>query len=255
MTIVSVEENEKASEDLTQKGKPGKGMILYAFLFLILAAAAGLTRVVIFGADAVREISVKGNHYLSAEEVIALSGMEKGASLDLADVWKAEGLLRLHPALGGADIRRLGEGRYLIDVRERKCSAIVRMGGRLFEIDDDLHVLSLRPRCGALIVIEGNFILNDMTFSDRRLSEIMEGLKKLSALTPGLSSRISEIDMRRSESITIYAVNRKTKVELSPILDQENIYRLYAALSYLEKEGVTGSVDLRGPDPVIVPRP
>ena len=94
-----------------------------------------------------------------------------------------------------------------------------------------------------------------MTFSDRRLSEIMEGLKKLSALAPGLSSRISEIDMRRSESITIYAVNRKTKVELSPILDQENIYRLYAALSYLEKEGVTGSVDPRGPDPVIVPRP
>ena len=104
-----------------------------AMLSLMVLVVVG---VVLYGVVfRVRTIHVEGNQQISDEEVIALSGIEQGASIARVDTAQAEKGINAHRYLIFEDVERELPGTVTIRVKERTAAAVMNYCGINYTID------------------------------------------------------------------------------------------------------------------------
>lgn len=201
--------------------------------------------------------------YLSRNEAIGFSGLEPGLVYDEAELEAAAGRLALHPAVKLARIEQVAGGVVRIRLSERSCVAVVRNevgDGRttLYEVDAELVILAEnRVRCTGVPLVRGAFVRDEAgadRFDDPVLARIIVGLETLRRTYPELAARISELHWRRTGHLTLYLTPARVRVEMSGLLDETAMKRLYAAVAYFESDDQrSGVIDLRGQGVVILP--
>ncbi|MCR9143172.1 MAG: cell division protein FtsQ/DivIB [bacterium] len=205
--------------------------------------------------------------YLSADEAIEFSGLERGVVYDDGELEAAEKRLALHPAVRSARVEQTGRNLIRIRLTERRCAAVVRNEERdgegksrttLYEVDADLVILAEnRIRCTGAPLVRGAFLRDEENlerFTDPVLTRMIAGLGVLRASYPELAARISELHWQRTGHLTLYLTPARVRVELPGLLDEATMQRLYAAVAYFETDGQrSGVIDLRGQGVVILP--
>jgi hypothetical protein len=122
-------------------------------------------------------------------------------------------------------------------------------------VDEELNILSSDSiRCVESPIVKGSLGIQNGKISDPRMIEVGGSLARIRRTMPELHTRISEIVLKGQKRATLFISSAKIRIELLGDLSESNVKRLYAALSYFEKEGHgSGLIDLRGPDAVLVP--
>lgn len=236
-----------------QVQRPGRMGLL---VFSILSLTIGSILLILSGQSSVpvERFEVSGNHYLDREEILAIAGIRPGQILNGKDLDMVSHRLTAQPPVKKAHVEMESGGLLRIELEERGCGAILQVRDHLYDVDRELVILSTdRVRCKDVPVITGHFQMDQGEFRDPRLLSLLAALERGRSLYPELITRISGIHLIKG-GMTLFIARSQIRVELKGSLDEENIRRLYASLSYFEKEhGTSGLIDLRGADAILVP--
>ncbi len=89
-----------------------------------------------------RGYTVRGNSFLTAEEIFALSGLEMGANLYSLNLGKVEDRLKDDPRIDGAVVRRRFPDTVIIEVEETRPVAVTNIGGSLYKVSSDGTIIA-----------------------------------------------------------------------------------------------------------------
>jgi len=81
----------------------------------------------------IEEVIIKGNDYLSKDEIFYKSGIQLGENIFKLDLKKSMDSLRQEPRIKEVEIKRVIPNKIIISLKERKAAAIVHIGERLME--------------------------------------------------------------------------------------------------------------------------
>lgn len=117
--------------------KPARRFILWEsvfFIFLLFVAAYVLLQSPLFE---VRRIKVEGNEVLSAQEVIAVSGVHLETNIFKVNLKDAERRLSVVPLVKRAELKRVLPGTILIKLVERRPVALLPVKGSFIALDEE----------------------------------------------------------------------------------------------------------------------
>lgn len=84
---------------------------------------------------ALKKIEVKGNSLLSDEEVIRLTGLNKGENIWKIKSTEIKRLVQLHPIVGDVQVNRKLPGKIVIWVQEHRPAAVIPHAGGFLEVN------------------------------------------------------------------------------------------------------------------------
>lgn len=222
-----------------------KSRIRFLGLIIVLALAAVLFRSRIC---VVKHIAVYGNQTRSAEQVIALSGIQYGDNIfavEFSDVARA---MEKDPYMELLSVERVSLNALRLDVRERQARAALQVAGVIILVNEEGHILERLNYLpdGNILLVTGttpreNAYGNGLEMSvpgqkrafERALAEIW---------AQGLETTLSELNLQDLNNL--YVVSR-TGVQVLLGDDQNLASKLVWAGAVLEKlsqEGTTGGV-------------
>jgi cell division protein FtsQ len=202
-------------------------------------------------------VEVRGQRYLSAVEVQAISGLETGADLLNLDIDRARQALLVHPRIASASVRRALLRRVRLEVRERVPVLLVQHGvpwemdstGVLFE-PLDAGVVADVP------LLAGASLEKLPSGAQVQTPEVSRGLAWARALAQPelqLSGRVSEIDVSEARTTALVLTGGTRVLSAAWPPDVPRLSALRVVLADLEKNGVRAEeVDLRFEHQVIV---
>jgi len=250
-------------EEEVRRGKGDAEPFIGLDLFLAVLALFSLLLVFVGGfllwrassTGLVERVEIENNRYLTDREVLDLLPPLEGTRIDGSILDGIAERLKRHRLIDRVE-PEFKEGVLSIRIVERPCAAVIRTGDSLYDVDRQLHILSEggRVRCFESPVIQGRFELRDDTIESERLKRMIDELVMLKQKKPELMARISEIRINEQNDLTVYITGARIRLEMKDDFSQENAKRLYAALSYFEKENYpSGVIDLRGADAILMP--
>lgn len=231
----------------------------YRSIFAVGAVALLIPGVLILffmdrSAALISGIEVYNNTYLSSHEIIEASRLKTGIPATESLLKQATDHVLELPSVESARIEYGGNGILEIRVREKQCAAIVRIGKEMIDVDHGLVVLSSTSvRCSGVPVIAGRYPIKDGRIKSERLERLIESLEDFRRDFSQVYRRISEIRMEGGGNLTIFLAGKRIRIRMHGDFTEKNSRRLYAALSYFEKKGSAGVIDLRGPDAILLP--
>lgn len=207
---------------------------------------------------AVSRVEVKGNELMTAEEVVALSGVTPGESVLAIDIEEVEAALARSPRIASARAYGLLPDRVLIRVEETRPFAFLSTRDGLVELAGDGSVLPPVARTPAmdLPVITGidydAGVENAST--DARVAGALEFLLDAREVSAGLLDEISEVRIAPELGLVTYTVADGAEIRLGfGALDTNGLRRLWAVLQDLRARGARAeTIDMRFADQVIV---
>jgi hypothetical protein len=240
--------------------RTGRTIIAGAVVVLAVAAAA----FVFVGAlnsksVSVRRFEIKGNAYMTDDEVVELTGIEKGAGLFSLDLGGAERALGNDPGVIDASVGRRFPDKVVIEIEERRAVGSIAVDGRLYKIADDGVVTGelaseyedLPLICG-IAVIPGEGDIVGMRFAGRELEDALDVLVALRA-EPGL---YAEVDYVRADEGWFATARGGARVIYGPGFDTRGAERVWRVSRILEPEERTRStIDARFDGDIIVREP
>jgi cell division protein FtsQ len=202
-------------------------------------------------------IEVRGERYLSADEVRRISGLEPGRDLLGLDLSRARQALILHPRIAGAEVRRAWLRRVQLDVSERIPVLLVHHG-MPWEMDSS-GVLFEPLEAGVVAdvpLLTGADLGDAPSGAEIHTPQVRRGLAWARALARPdlqLSGRVSEVDVseRRTTALVLTGGTRVLSPAWPPGVPRLTALRV--VLADLERNGVRAEeVDLRFDHQVIV---
>lgn len=115
------------------------------YMLLILLAMAAVTVVIGLNAFAIKNIDVTGNNTVTADSVIALSGINKGENILKINLDQAKKNIESDPLLEVLGISRVLPDKIKIDIRQRAPHGAIAWLGSYVIIDETGYVLDVRP--------------------------------------------------------------------------------------------------------------
>lgn len=212
-----------------------------------------------FREEPIRNLEVRGNQYYTDDEIFQMLGiehpLEDGQPLRNVVLEEAVGRLKKNRVILNTSIKDDGNGRYILTVQERRCAAIIRNNERLYDVDDELMILSDQDvRCTNVPIISGAFMESNGKFDHALLLEVVGEFARLKSRFAPLFARFSEIRISRDETMDIYLKRTRIKIRLGGAFNSQTLLKVETALSYFEKTGAkSGLIDLRGPDAILIP--
>ncbi|MEC9488931.1 MAG: FtsQ-type POTRA domain-containing protein [Halanaerobium sp.] len=215
-----------------------------AVIFLLLATLFILINSSLF---TVKEIEVRGNYSLSAEEVIDRLGLEKGISIWDINVQKLR--LRLQPDLlvESASVRRQLPDKLVVEIIERQGVGWIVASKFSYLVDKEGHILQkqeIEKEAGLELPLLMGF--RSLTIEEDRIlinQEVEAVLAYLSRFSRDRLAQISEVIID-GDIILIHLLN-KTEIRTSterPVLEMTGIiFSLWDTL----QEGNVEYLDLR----------
>ncbi len=202
-------------------------------------------------------VEVRGQRYLSAEEIAAVAGLRPGEDLFSIDLSRARQKLLVHPRIAAAELHRTWLRRVRVDVRERLPVLLVQHGVP-WEMDS-AGVLFQPLEAGVVAdvpLLTGAALEKLPAGAQVQTPEVSRGLAWAQALSRPdlqLSGRVSEIDVSapRQTALVLTGGTRVLSSAWPP--DVPRLTALRVVLADLEKNGVRArEVDLRFDQQVIV---
>jgi cell division protein FtsQ len=200
-------------------------------------------------------VEVSGNHYLSAEEVLAAAGLSEMVSFFDTDLDEAGEKLRSHSRVRMARLERRFNGRIRIHVDERVPVALVS-GRELREVDREGELLPplLRGAVADLPVLCGLDSPRKGHLDDPDFQRALAWLAALGEPAVDLTGRVSEIDVGSARETRVILVPDGTRV-LLPVEpgSLESLCALRVVLADLEVREIKAlRIDCRARGMVVV---
>lgn len=159
----------------------------------------------------IKEVRVEGVQRFAAEEVAALSGIEPGSHLLLANLNRARANIEQNPYFEVLALKRIFPDAIAIEISERQPMAVICCLDYDVVIDRKGHVLSIHQRGQAqnLLRVDGVFLTgfqvndqlgNNQDFQIQTLLQILDALERY-----GLTSAFERLDMSNPLRIYFYA--------------------------------------------------
>lgn|GEM_PF-1371085 len=241
-------------------GRTGRAVITGAAVVLAVTAAAFVfVGALNSKAVSVRRFEIKGNAYMTDDEVVELTGIEKGIGLFSLNLGGAETALRNDPRVIDASVGRRFPDKVVIEIEERRAVGTIAADGMLYKIADDGVVTGElaseyedMPLICGLAIIPGEGDIVGMRFAGRELEDALDVLVALRA-EPGL---YAEVDYVRADEGWFSMASGGARVIYGPGFDAREAGRVWRVHRILEPEERTGStIDARFEGDIIVRKP
>lgn len=243
--------------------KPGRSPSKIKRVLLNIAVVAGvlltLSLVVIAVSKSgylnTRVYTVRGNSFLTAEEIFDLSGLEMGTNLYSLNLGKIEDRLEDDPRIGGAVVRRRFPDSVIIEVEETRPVAVTNIGGSLYKIAADGIIIA--PLDGQYEDLPYLFGVEAKAMGENAVGKkisgegIELGLEVASKLAdcPVLGIEVNAI---RADKRVMYLGKDGVIVRYNEELSDNQISRLARIWGILPESEATYEIDVRYGNDVIV---
>ncbi len=233
------------------------------FLTLCVAAVVALAALLLtWFVLIVDEIEVAGNERLSAEEIIAASGLKTGRHTWLSNLAQARARIEEDPYIETAEIVRAYPDKLVVSVKERTEAAVIVGLNAQAVIDPKGYVLSIGARADYTGLIRvsgmgfggyhiGQRLGEESDFNSRTLVEILAAL-----YGAGIEADIDLVDMSNPLSVSMTTTLGLTLHIGQPDGLEQKLADYLAVLPELQKLGLanSGALDLGAMgDPVYSP--
>ncbi len=246
--------------------------------------AAGITTGLVFGSQALSRwtktspvfnldsIVVTGNGTVGKEEIIAVSGLERGRNIWSADLAETERRLMLNRRFKHVELVRRLPGTVVLRVKELAPVAFVQLD-RLYGISDgagliplspgnglpDLPVITLgatgdRPGLDGAVRADRTFeTLRDAVLVNPEVGRALYLMRVLRTISPGLYGELSEVHVSSQQDPIAYMVEGGLAIRFGTGHYPRKIEMLRRTVDRLEADAIrTRLIDLRFKDQVIV---
>ncbi len=217
-------------------------------------------------------VVVKGNRTVERDEIITVSGLERGKSIWSADLTEIERRILLDRRFARVVLNRRLPNTVVLAVKERRPIAFVQldrlygvsMGGEITPLPQgkglpDLPVITvgsdgMRQVLNAVKEKESAFeSLRDAMLTNPKLGRALYLIRVLKALSPGMYDEMSEVHVSRSNDPIVYMVDGGLAIRFGTGHYPRKIEMLKRTVERLEADAIkTRLIDLRFKDQVIV---
>ncbi|MFQ5669328.1 MAG: cell division protein FtsQ/DivIB [Acidobacteriota bacterium] len=204
---------------------------------------------------AITEIEIHATRHADRAKLRDRAARWRGRNLFSVDLEKARTSFLSDPWIAGATIRRVLPGRLVVEIREREPVAVLILHGNLTLVDArGATIVPWTRPIGSLDLP----LLTGLDAADRaaRPFQVRSGLRILDALRrhdPTWLSRLSDLDLSRSDRVTARFVDEPAPVFLDRTHVTENLDHYSAVREDIHRRiARIGAIDLRWRGRVIV---
>lgn len=157
----------------------------------------------------VTDITVNGNKQLTKNEVLALTGVAKGINIFKANLKQAEDKVLLHPLIKQVHIKRSLPSTLIVDVIERKPTALLADKGGFVIVGDDGCYLKKVPNLSTinLPIITGIKPGNVPPGQNITGEGMNTALAYLLAMPANFRATVSEINVSDQNNIRLFTID------------------------------------------------
>jgi cell division protein FtsQ len=232
------------------------GLALVAVAAIVGAGALGVRWLLTSPRFAVSQVEVRGTSRLAAAEIVAASGIRRGANLWKIDPRTAVAGVESLTAVRRAEVIRAFPNRVTIVVEERRPFTLVH-AGRLHWIDEEgVRVASEARAVTMTLPVISGLTDDEIASASRAPSErVLTGVRLIRTLLRAgspLVAQISEVDVGRNDGPVLYTVEG-IEVRLGAEEWDARIPRLAGVLAQVAASGqAVSAIDLRFRDQVVL---
>jgi len=206
-------------------------------------------------------VAIRGNRYLMDSRVVAIAGIEKGASGLGLDTEKIRSRLIRHPRIKSATVKKLLWKKLYITVEERTPVALVGVD-QILEIDEERVVFepvdpALLPDLPVITGLSYRKIVLGDTLRGEGIEHAMALIRKLGDPEVNLLDQISEIHVDNNGDLILVAAQSGTPIVIgSEIVTAKKLQAFKVAWADMRRRDLTpASVDLRFEDQIVAKIP
>jgi cell division protein FtsQ len=205
----------------------------------------------------IEEVIIKGNDYLSEDEIFYKSGIQLGKNIFKLDLKKSIDSLEQEPRIKEVEIKRVIPNKIIISLKERKAAAIVHIGEEYFSSTKEGIVLSKidRPEeefgLPLVLGLEINEIKIGEIISKPEFRTALESINSAEVILPKIFCQVEILSL---DDFMIYNKNNTLKIRVNGpdvIINKENLLR--EALAKIEREKLLVEyIDIRFKDSLVI---
>jgi len=205
----------------------------------------------------IEEVIIKGNDYLSKDEIFSKSQIKLGENIFKLDLKKSIDSLEQEPRIKEVEIKRVIPNKIVISLKERKAAAIVRIGEEYFSSTKEGIILSKidRPEEGFVLPL-----LVGLEIDEIKIGEVIDkpefraALESINSAEVILPKKFCRVEILSPDDFMICNKDDTLKVRVNRpevIIDKENLLR--EALEKIEGEKLLVEyIDIRFKDSLVI---
>jgi len=254
------EEEELEEKEKGEKHQPLAVKVAKILVFYLAIGFLGLNFFTfIFSSNFcnIEEVIIKGNDYLSEDEILSRSKVKLGENIFKLDLKKSIDSLKQEPRIKEVEIKRIIPNKIIISLTERKAAAIVHIGEEYFSSTKEGIVLSKidRPEEGFILPLILGLEIDEIEIGEIiGKPEFRTALESINSAEVILPKKFCRVEILSPDDFMIYDKDDTLKVRVnSPevIINKENLLR--EALEKIEREKLLVEyIDIRFKDSLII---
>lgn len=205
----------------------------------------------------IEEVIVKGNDYLSKDEIFCKSGIQLGENIFKLDLTKSMDSLKQEPRIKEVEIRRVIPNKIIISLKERKAAAIVHIGEEHYFSTKEGMILSKSDRQEEEFALP---LISGLDIDGVKIGEIIDepefrlALEGISSAEVILPRRFCRVEILSPDDFMICNKDDTLRVRVNRpevIISKENLLR--EALGKIEREKLlVDYIDIRFKDSLVI---
>jgi cell division septal protein FtsQ len=254
------EEEEELEEKEGKKHQPLSARVTKILIFYLAIGFLGWNFFnFIFSSNfySIEEVIIKGNDYLSEDEIFSKSQIKLGENIFKLDLKKSIDSLEQEPRIKEVEIKRIIPNKIIISLKERKAAAIVHIGEEYFSSTKEGIVLSKIDR------LEEGFglpLVLGLEIDKIKIGEIIDkpefrvALESINSVEVILPKKFYQVQILSPDDFMICNKDDTLKIRVDKpevIVDKENLLR--EALENIEREKLLVEyIDIRFKDSLVI---
>jgi len=205
----------------------------------------------------IEEVIVKGNDYLSEDEIFYTSGIQLGKNIFKLDFLKTIDSLKQNPRIKEVEIKRVIPNKIIISLTERRAVVIVSIGGEYFSSTKEGMILSKIERPEEDFVLP---LLSGLEIDEIKIGKIIDkpefktALESINSAEVILPKKFCRVEILSPDDFMICDKNNTLVIRVNRpevIIDKENLLR--ETLEKIEREKLLVEyIDIRFKDSLII---
>jgi cell division septal protein FtsQ len=257
------EEEEELEEEEEEEGEKNESLSARVTKILIFYLVMGFLGWnffnFIFSSNfcSIEEVIIKGNDYLSEDEIFSKSQIQLGENIFKLDLKESIDSLEQEPRIKEVEIKRVIPNKIIISLKERKAAVIVRIGEEYFSSTKEGIVLSKIDRSEERF---GLPLVLGLEIDKIKIGEIIDksefraALESINLVEVILPKKFCQVQILSPDDFMICNKDDTLKVRVNRpevIINKENLLR--EALDKIEREKLLVEyIDIRFKDSLVI---
>jgi len=254
------EEELEEEEEEGEKDQPLSARAIKILIFYLVIGFLGWNFFnFVFSSNfcSIEEVIIKGNDYLSEDEIFSKSQIKLGENIFKLDLKKSIDSLEQEPRIKEVEIKRIIPNKIIISLKERKAAAIVYIGEEYFSSTKEGIILSKidRPEGGLDLPLVLGLEIDKIKLGgiiDK--PEFRVALESINSLEVILPKKFYQVQILSPNDFMICNNDDTLKIRVNSsevIINKENLLR--EALENIEKEKLLVEyIDIRFKDSLVI---